>query len=113
VEGLLSGGNVNDIEIAPELAEDVVGCSVLADRGYDSDGFRRTLEANNNEPVIPGRKNRKKLIEYDKDKYKKRGYIERVFGKLKENRRLTVRYEKSDINFLGFILVAFLKILIC
>ncbi|MDR2194159.1 MAG: transposase, partial [Treponema sp.] len=62
---------------------------------------------------IPGRKNRKKLIEYDKEKYKKRGYIERVFGKLKENRRLTVRYEKSDINFLGFILVAFLKILIC
>jgi transposase len=63
--------------------------------------------------VIPGRKNRKKLIEYDKEKYKTRGYIERVFGKLKENRRLTVRYEKSDINFLGFILVAFLKILIC
>ncbi|MDR2098104.1 MAG: transposase, partial [Spirochaetaceae bacterium] len=59
VEGLLSGGNVNDIEIAPELVEDVVGCSVLADRGYDSDGFRRTLGANNNEPVIPGRKNRK------------------------------------------------------
>jgi hypothetical protein len=36
-----------------------------------------------------------------------------IFGKLKENRRLTVRYEKSDINFLGFILVAFLKILLC
>jgi transposase len=73
-EGLLSGGNANDIEIAPELAEDVAGCSVLADRGYDSDGFRRKLGANNNEPVIPGRKNRKKLIEYDKEKNKKRGY---------------------------------------
>jgi hypothetical protein len=41
---------------------------------------------------------------------KKRGLIERVFGKLKENRRLAVRYEKSDINFLGFIFIAFLKI---
>jgi hypothetical protein len=39
--------------------------------------------------------------------------MERVFGKQKENRRLTARYEKSDINFLGFILAAFLKILIC
>jgi transposase len=113
VEGIVSGGNVNDREIAPELGEEVVGCSVLADRGYDSDEFRRTLRSNNNEPVIPGRKNRKKAEAYDEEKYKKRGYIERIFGKLKENRRLTVRYEKSDMNFLGFILVAFIKILLC
>ncbi|MDR1129161.1 MAG: transposase [Treponema sp.] len=43
-------------------------------------------------------------MEYGKEKYKKRGLIERIFGKLKENRRLAVRYEKSDINFLGFII---------
>ncbi|MDR1985488.1 MAG: hypothetical protein LBP88_00770 [Treponema sp.] len=36
-----------------------------------------------------------------------------MFGKLKENRRLAVRYEKSDITFLGFICIAFLKILLC
>jgi transposase len=71
------------------------------------------IGGNNNEPVIPGRRNRKEAIVYDQEKYKKRGLIERIFGKLKENRRLTVRYEKSDINFLGFILVAFLKILLC
>jgi transposase len=71
---------------------------VLADRGYDSDEFRRMLEGNNNVPVIPGRKNRKEAIVYDKEKYRKRSYIERVFGKIKENRRLTVRYEKSDMR---------------
>jgi transposase len=48
-----------------------------------------------------------------REKYKKRGYIERIFGKIKEDRRLTVRYEKSDMNFLGFILEAFIKILLC
>jgi hypothetical protein len=48
------------------------------------------LEGNNNLPVIPGRRNRKEQIEYDKEKYKKRGLIERIFGKLKENRRLAV-----------------------
>jgi transposase len=62
--------------------------------------------------VIPGRKNRKEAIVYDKEIYKKRGLIERIFGKLKENRRLALRYEKSDINFLGFIFIAFLKFLI-
>ena len=64
-------------------------------------------------PVIPGRKNRKVAIEYDEERYKRRGLIERIFGKLKENHRLVVRYEKSDANFLGFVLFAFLKILLC
>jgi hypothetical protein len=41
---------------------------------------------------------------------KKRGLIEKIFGKVKENRRLTAGYEKSDINLLGFILAAFIKI---
>jgi transposase len=104
---------VNEIEAAPELVREVVGCVVMADMGYDGDKFRKLLKGNNNEPVIPGRKNRKEPIEYDQERYKKRGYIERIFGKLKENRRLTVWYEKSDMNFLGFILVVFLKILLC
>ncbi|MDR0636056.1 MAG: transposase [Treponema sp.] len=91
----------------------IVGCAVIADRGYDSNEFRRELAGNNNEPVIPGRKNRKEVIVYNKEKYKKRGLIERLFGKVKENRRLVVRYEKSDITFLGFIIIAFLKILLC
>ena len=62
--------------------------------------------------VIPGRRNRKEEIVYDKEKYKKRMLIERIFGKLKENRQLTVGYEKSNITFLGFIFIAFLKILL-
>jgi transposase len=71
------------------------------------------LEGNNNEAVIPGRRNRKEEIVYDLETYNKRGLIERIFGKIKENRRLTVGYEKSDINFLGFIFIAFIKIFLC
>jgi transposase len=112
VEGMLSGGQVHDVRVAEELSEDIVGCVMTGDRGYDSDKFRRALEGNNNKVVIPGRRNRKKEIEYDREEYKKRGEIERVFGKIKENRRLVVRYEKSDINFLGFIFIAFIKILL-
>jgi transposase len=110
IEGFLTGGEVHDVKAAPELINDIAGCMVIADRGYDSNEFRRELGGNNNTAVIPGRRNRKEEIIYDKEKYKKRGLIERIFGKIKENRRLTVRYEKSDINFLGFILVAFIKI---
>jgi hypothetical protein len=41
VEGFLSGGNVNDIKAAEELGTGVVGCFVIADRGYDRGEFRR------------------------------------------------------------------------
>jgi transposase len=71
------------------------------------------LKGDNNEPVMPGGKNREESIKCDREMYKKRGYIERIFGKIKENRRLTARYEKSDMNFPGFIMLAFIKILLC
>jgi IS5 family transposase len=96
VEGQLTGGNVADITMADTLTAEIVGCYVVADKGYDSDDHRRERHANNNIPVIPGRKNRKRPIEYDKKRYAVRCRIEMFFGRRKENRRLAVRYEKTD-----------------
>ncbi len=112
VEGLLTGGNVHDVTVANELTKDVVGCSVLEDMGYDSDEHREYLRSNNNIPVIPGRKNRKIPITYDKTLYKLRRKIEIFFGKLKENKRLAMRYDKSDQSFMSFIALAAVKILL-
>ena len=109
VEGMLSGGQVADISVADELTADVVGFYVVEDMGYDSDAHRERLRGNNNVPVIPGRKNRKILILYDKTIYKLRQKIERFFGSLKENKRLTMRFEKHDSAFLGFIALAIIK----
>ncbi len=110
VEGLLTGGNVHDVTVADSLFEDVVGCYVVEDAGYDSDPHRRELVANNNIPVIPGRKNRKIPIVYDKKIYKLRKRIEMFFGKIKENKRVAMRFEKLDETFLGFIALAALKV---
>lgn len=112
VEGLLTGGNVHDVTVANELTKNVVGCSVLEDMGYDSDENREYLRSNNNTPVIPGRKNRKIPITYDKTLYKLRRKIEIFFGKLKENKRLAMRYDKSDQSFMSFIALAAVKILL-
>jgi IS5 family transposase len=78
VEGLLTGGNVSDITVADDLTADVVGCYVVEDMGYDCDRHRRELESNNNIPVIPGRKNRKVAVLYDKTVYGLRKRIEIV-----------------------------------
>lgn len=112
VEGVLSGGEVHDIKLAPELMQDVYGVRVLADRGYDSQAFREFLRGQNCTPVIPSRGNRKEEIVYDKELYKQRGLIERIFGKIKENGRLAVRKEKSDRHFLSMIALACVRMII-
>ena len=94
------------------MFSDVFGCYALADRGYDSDVLRAFLRSQNCEPVIPGRCNRKQAIAYNKPLYRKRGLIERLFGKIKENKRLAARFEKSDAVFMAFIAVALSKVII-
>jgi len=113
VEGYLSGGNRADISCADGLTASVSGCYIIENKGYDSNNHRIYLISNNNIPLIPGRENRIELIEYDKDKFKLRSRIENFFAKLKENRRLALRFEKSDISFLGFIAIAAIKHNLC
>jgi hypothetical protein len=59
-----------------------------------------------------GRNNRKIPISYDKTLYKIRRRIQIFFGKLKENKPLAIRYNKSDQSFMSFIALAAVKILL-
>jgi transposase len=45
-------------------------------------------------------------------RYKRRWKVERLFAWLLRNRRLTERYERKAANFLGFVLLGCLKILL-
>ena len=49
---------------------------------------------------------------YDKDRYKDRNLVERFWFKLKQYRRVATRYEKTARNFMGFILVASITVLL-
>ena len=67
---------------------------LLADRGYDADWFREALIDMGIAPCIPGRKSRSKAIKYDKRRYKRRNRIERMFGRLKDWRHISTRYDR-------------------
>lgn len=110
VAAILTGGNTADISIGNALTSDIVGCYIVEDMGYDSDPHRAYIESNNNIPVIPGRKHRKIPIIYDKTMYKLRKNIEIFFGKIKENKRLSMRFEKEDAVFLSIFAIAAIKI---
>ena len=79
---------------------------LLADRGYDADWFREGLVDKGIRPCIPGRKSRKTTIRYDKRRYKRRNRIERMFGRIKDWRRVATRYDRSPTVFLSAIMLA-------
>jgi len=86
---------------------------MLYNKGYDSNSHRANLVENHNISVIPGRSNRLVPIVYDKEKFRLRSKIENFFAMLKENRRLALRFEKSDLCFLRFIAIAAIKYHLC
>lgn len=61
---------------------------LLADRGYDSDKVRKTMDARDVVPVIPMRKSRKLRVTVDRALYRLRNLVERCFNKLKNARRV-------------------------
>jgi transposase len=79
---------------------------IVADRGYDSDQIRAQMEAKRTATVIPMRKNRKVTVDVDDYIYAMRNRIERCFNKLKNFRRLAMRYDKSRHSYLGFVQIA-------
>ncbi len=75
----------------------------IMDKGYDSDGIREHLIAQDIVPVIPPKSNRRAPRDYDKVLYKLREKVERFFNNLKQFRRIATRYEKLSKTFLALI----------
>ena len=79
---------------------------LLADRGYGADWFRDALLAKGITPCIPPKKNRKMPASYDKNLYKQRHKIEIMFGRLKDWRRIAMRYDRCAHTFFSAICLA-------
>jgi len=104
---LLSEGQMSDYKGAALLLPSLPKASVLlADRGYDADWFRAALIKRGIAPCIPPKKNRKVRIEYDKTLYKQRYKVENMFGKLKDWRRIAMRYDRCAHTFFSAICIA-------
>jgi len=109
---LFGPGQRNDITQAHELIEGFKPQAVIADKGYDADHLRKAVLANEAEPVIPSKSNRRAPTDYDKALYKERNLVERFFNKLKQFRRVATRYDKLLANYRGFVILATITILL-
>ena len=79
---------------------------LLMDRAYEGDETRALAVELGYIPVVPPKSNRKNPWDYDKELYKQRNQVERLFRRIKRFRRIFTRYDKLDIIFLAFVYFA-------
>jgi len=103
----LSPGNAHDAPEGRALLEDLgpmpEGLPMLMDKAYEGNETRQLVLDLGMIPVVPPKSNRLDPWEYDRELYKKRNEVERLFRRLKGFRRIFSRFEKLDVVFLAFI----------
>ena len=103
----LSPGNAHD---APEGRKLLSGMkkptgdpALVMDRAYEDNATRQLALELGFSPVVPPKSNRLNPWEYDRELYKRRNEVERLFRRLKGFRRIFSRFEKLDVIYLGFV----------
>jgi len=104
----LTPGNTADITMAiPLLSVALPARRLIADKAYDADSLRNWLKQRRIKAVIPSTASRRTPYPLDRRVYRRRNVIERLFGRLKNWRRIATRYDRHATNYLaGIALVA-------
>ena len=86
---------------------------MLMDCVYEGEETRQPVLDLGFDPVVPPKTNRKKPWEYDRDLYKRRNEVERMFRRLRGFRRIFSGFDKLAIMFRAFpnrdLIVAMIK----
>ena len=109
---VLTQGQRSDFSQAELLTEPYQAEALIADKAYDSDKFVAWLNNRGTEAVIPSRRNKLKKREIDKNLYKDRNKVERFFNRIKHFRRVATRYDKTARNYLSFVYLASIRVLL-
>lgn len=107
----LSGGEAHD---GPEgenllvaVGERPILTDLAMDKAYSGVNIRIISETLNFNPIVPPKSNSKEPWDYDKEKYKQRNKIERLFERIKRRfRKVFTRYDKLDVIYLAFVYFA-------
>ena len=87
---------------------------MIGDKAYDSDTLDATLEQQGIEMIAPHRAKRVRPTTQDGRalrRYKRRWKVERLFAWLQHFRRILARHEYHATNFMGFVQLGCLTIL--
>jgi transposase len=106
----LSAGQAHDAvegrKILKQLAGNQTIKYVIMDKAYEGEETRQLVMDLNFEAVVPPKSNRVEPWQYNKEMYKQRNEVERLFRRLKGFRRIFSRFDKLDVVFTFFIFFA-------
>ena len=88
---------------------------LIGDKAYDSDELDERLRARGIELIAPHRQNRCKPKTQDGRslrRYRRRWQVERLNAWLQNARRIVVRYDHDVRNYLGFVQLACIRVLL-
>ena len=86
--------------------------ALAGDKGYRADWIDAYLLDLEIRPVIPSKANEdreRRPVAFEREQYRRRNIVERLIGWLKESRRVFSRFEKTALNFVGMIKMAFIQ----
>lgn len=107
----LTPGNIHDVTEAPRLIEAAAGENFIGDMGYDSNAVVAAVEAKGMTAVIPSKPDRVgRRRKIDQHVYKERHLVENFWCRVKHFRRIAMRFDKTATNFLGFVLLAAIRV---
>jgi transposase len=107
----LTEGQAHDGRSAEDMLGSLAaGQILLADRAYDSDALRQTLERRGAWANIRPMPRRKNIPAFSPFLYRYRNLVERFFNKLKHFRAVATRYDKRPENYLASVKLASLRI---
>ena len=108
----LSPGQAGDAPEGRELLRSLgavdASTFLLMDRAYEGDETRLLAVELGYLPVVPPKRNRLSPWKYDRELYKRRNKVDRLFRRIKRFRRIFTRYDKLDIIFISFLCLAFI-----
>lgn len=115
VEFKLSAGQLHDAPQGRLLLETIgtqkyehnfQSVPLLMDKAYEDNETRYIAQQLYFAPVVPPKKNRKEPWDYDIELYKLRNEIERLFRLIQGFRRVFCRFDKLDVMYSAFIMLA-------
>jgi transposase len=107
----ITEGQAHDGRSADDMLATVhAGCVLLADRAYDSDALRKTLDARGAWANVRAMPQRRDPPAFSAFLYRYRNAVERFFNKLKHFRAVATRYDQRDDNYIASIKLASIRI---
>lgn len=104
----LTSGEVHDSKVAKILLDpiEIAGSTVLADKAYGAYELREYIVNRDADFCIPPKSNESDPWHIDWTHYKERALVENFFLKIKEYRRIAMRFEKLAVRYLAFVHIA-------